>query len=63
MDNYEMIFRELFCVAASALAAKMSDDLTNVGVLWDEIFHTGGMEATMQPRRPSTRLSTAPTTP
>ncbi|KAK8073531.1 hypothetical protein PG994_004430 [Apiospora phragmitis] len=41
VGNYVTIFRELFCLAASSLAGKMSEDVTNAGTLWDEIFHTG----------------------
>jgi NO-binding membrane sensor protein with MHYT domain len=39
--NYDIIFRELFCVAASNLADKMKEDISNVGILWDEILPTG----------------------
>lgn len=42
IDNYEVIFRELFCAAAAGLADKMKTPLTNVGILWDEILATGG---------------------
>lgn len=42
IDNYEIIFRELFCAAAAGLADKMKTPLTNVGILWDEILATGG---------------------
>ncbi|KAK8099507.1 uncharacterized protein PG998_012748 [Apiospora kogelbergensis] len=41
VGSYVTIFRELFCLAASSLAGKMSEDVTNAGTLWDEIFHTG----------------------
>ncbi|KAK7917357.1 hypothetical protein PG985_010965 [Apiospora marii] len=41
VGSYVTIFRELFCLAASSLASKMSEDVTNAGTLWDEIFHTG----------------------
>lgn len=41
VGSYVTIFRELFCLAASSLASKMSEDVTNAGALWDEIFHTG----------------------
>ncbi|KAH7025297.1 uncharacterized protein B0I36DRAFT_332996 [Microdochium trichocladiopsis] len=40
-DNYDIIFRELFCLAAATLAEKMRESLTDVGILWDEIFATG----------------------
>jgi hypothetical protein len=41
IDNYDRIFRELFCVAAVALAEKMKEHLSSVGILWDEILATG----------------------
>ncbi|KAJ0164520.1 Signaling protein YkoW [Colletotrichum tanaceti] len=41
IDNYDVIFRELFCVAAAGLAEKMKEHLTSVGLLWDEILPTG----------------------
>ncbi|KAK1985079.1 hypothetical protein LZ30DRAFT_584854 [Colletotrichum cereale] len=41
IENYDVIFRELFCVAAAGLAEKMKDHLTTVGLLWDEILPTG----------------------
>ncbi|KAK2468714.1 hypothetical protein H9L39_19641 [Fusarium oxysporum f. sp. albedinis] len=41
IENYDMIFRELFCVAAAALADRLRTDLTSTGVLWDEILPTG----------------------
>lgn len=42
IENYELIFRELFCAAAAGLAEKMKTPLTSVGILWDEILATGG---------------------
>ncbi|KAK4096399.1 hypothetical protein N658DRAFT_501627 [Parathielavia hyrcaniae] len=42
IENYDTIFCELFCVAASALAHQTNDDLVNAGILWDEILRTGG---------------------
>ncbi|AEO67430.1 uncharacterized protein THITE_2144801 [Thermothielavioides terrestris NRRL 8126] len=42
IDDYDTIFCELFCVAASALANQMHETLVDVGVLWDEILATGG---------------------
>lgn len=42
IENYDIIFRELFCAAASGLAEKMKTPLTSVGILWDEILATGG---------------------
>jgi hypothetical protein len=41
IENYDMIFRELFCLAAAALADRLRTDLTSIGVLWDEILPTG----------------------
>jgi len=41
IENYDVIFRELFCVAAVGLAEKMKEHLTSVGLLWDEILPTG----------------------
>jgi hypothetical protein len=42
IENYDTIFCELFCVAASALARQMNEDLVDAGILWDEIIATGG---------------------
>ncbi|KAI2617393.1 FAD dependent oxidoreductase-domain-containing protein [Hypoxylon sp. NC1633] len=41
IDNYDTVFRELFCVAAMTLAGKMKEQLLNIGTLWDEILATG----------------------
>ncbi|KAH8653030.1 hypothetical protein BGZ61DRAFT_374224, partial [Ilyonectria robusta] len=41
VENYDMKFRELFCIAASTLSARMGEDIANAGALWDEIFATG----------------------
>lgn len=41
IENYDVIIRELFCQAASNLADKMKEPITNVGVLWDDILPTG----------------------
>ncbi|KUI59944.1 Signaling protein YkoW [Cytospora mali] len=41
IENYNIIFRELFCAAAAGLADKMKTPLANVGILWDEILPTG----------------------
>lgn len=40
-ENYDLILREHFCLAASALASKTNETLPGAGVLWDEIFPTG----------------------
>ncbi|KAH7141767.1 hypothetical protein EDB81DRAFT_797583 [Dactylonectria macrodidyma] len=41
IERYDVIFRELFCLAAAALADRLREDLTSAGVLWDEILPTG----------------------
>lgn len=41
IESYDAIFRELFCLAGAALADRFREDLTSVGVLWDEILPTG----------------------
>ncbi|KAF5018334.1 hypothetical protein F66182_9695 [Fusarium sp. NRRL 66182] len=38
IEGYEVIFRELFCVAASVLSDRLNEPLTTIGVLWDEIL-------------------------
>jgi len=42
VENYDTIFRELFCVAAACLADRMHEKLVDVGSLWNEMFATGG---------------------
>lgn len=41
MEGYDVVFRELFCVAASSLASKMKEHITDVGILWEEVLTTG----------------------
>ncbi|KAI1095142.1 hypothetical protein F5B19DRAFT_504583 [Rostrohypoxylon terebratum] len=41
IENYDAIFRELFCVAAASLADKLKEQLNDVGILWDDILSTG----------------------
>ncbi|ORY64242.1 uncharacterized protein BCR38DRAFT_392843 [Pseudomassariella vexata] len=41
IENYDIIFRELFCLAAVNLADRMKEHISNVGTLWDEILPTG----------------------
>ena len=41
VDNYDLIFRELFCVAASALAETTRESLLSAGLLWDQVLPTG----------------------
>ena len=40
-EDYAMIFRELFCVAAAGLAEQLNEPLENLGVLYDQIVVTG----------------------
>ncbi|KAJ4169213.1 hypothetical protein NW754_001544 [Fusarium falciforme] len=41
IERYDVIFKELFCLAAAELADRFHEDMTSVGVLWDEIIPTG----------------------
>lgn len=41
MEGWELVFRELFCVAANSLAASMKNPIADAGVLWEEILVTG----------------------
>src|SRR5690554_24687 len=41
MERYDVVFRELFCVAAGTLASRLKEHFTDVGVLWEEILTTG----------------------
>ncbi|RGP66429.1 signaling ykow [Fusarium longipes] len=50
IDSYDMIFRELFCLAAAALADRFREDLTSIGVLWDQILPTGASGRRPQPQ-------------
>jgi hypothetical protein len=38
IEGYDVVFRELFCVAAAELSDQLNEPLVNVGVLWDEIL-------------------------
>lgn len=40
-DDYSIILRELFCVAAADLAEQLNEPLENVGILFDEVLGTG----------------------
>ncbi|KAM5357827.1 hypothetical protein ACJZ2D_015870 [Fusarium nematophilum] len=53
IESYDVIFRELFCLAAAALADRLREDLTSMGVLWDDILPTGasGRRPQAQPQR------------
>jgi hypothetical protein len=41
IEGYEIIFRELFCVAASVLSDRLKEPLTTIGILWDDILPKG----------------------
>ncbi|KAH8652905.1 hypothetical protein BGZ61DRAFT_594901 [Ilyonectria robusta] len=41
IEGYDVVFRELFCLAAAALSHRLHEDLASVGLLWDEILPTG----------------------
>ena len=41
IEEYSIIFRELFCVAAADLADDMNRPLEDIGVLFDQIISTG----------------------
>ncbi|KAK3401284.1 hypothetical protein B0T20DRAFT_112343 [Sordaria brevicollis] len=43
IEDYDVIFREMFCLATVDLSAKMNMTLDEAGVLWDEILTTGGI--------------------
>ncbi|KAI1815039.1 hypothetical protein GGS20DRAFT_584851 [Poronia punctata] len=50
-EHYDVIFRELFCLAAANLAARLKEDLTSIGILWDDILPTGGYRKRHSRRR------------
>ncbi|EXL64712.1 hypothetical protein FOPG_19033 [Fusarium oxysporum f. sp. conglutinans race 2 54008] len=54
IESYEIILKELFCLAAAELADRFHEELTSVGVLWDEILPTGPVD---QWPRPQSRMS------
>lgn len=50
-EDYSVIFREHFCVAASELADDLSIPLNELGVLYGDIMMTGSLAAEFQPKR------------
>ncbi|KAL8336121.1 hypothetical protein RB601_000109 [Gaeumannomyces tritici] len=44
IENYDTTVRQLFCTAAGALAASLKLNLEQVGILWDDVLVTGGLE-------------------
>ncbi|KAH9205173.1 hypothetical protein DL95DRAFT_430095 [Leptodontidium sp. 2 PMI_412] len=49
-DDYSIIFRELFCMAAADLAEQLNEPLENVGILFDEILGTGHKTSKLKAR-------------
>ncbi|KAI1153003.1 hypothetical protein F4825DRAFT_285773 [Nemania diffusa] len=41
IEDYDIVFRELFCLAAASLAVRLKEQLPDAGVLWDSILPTG----------------------
>jgi len=41
IEDYSIVFRELFCAAAADLANDLNQPLDKIGILYDEIFPTG----------------------
>lgn len=50
-EDYSLLFRELFCVAAADLAQKMDEPVENLGVLSHEIMVTGTAMADPKSKR------------
>lgn len=41
IEGYDVVFRELFCLAAAALGHRLHQEISSIGLLWDEILPTG----------------------
>ncbi len=41
INNYSLVFRELYCVAAADLAKDLNQPLERIGILYDDIINTG----------------------
>ena len=50
VDDYDVIFRELFCVAAATLTEQLKERVTSAGILWDEILPTGSKRKRPEPQ-------------
>jgi hypothetical protein len=50
-EDYSIIFREHFCVAASELADHLEEPLQDLGVLYNQIIMTGSLANDFQPKR------------
>ncbi|RKK81531.1 hypothetical protein BFJ68_g15984 [Fusarium oxysporum] len=61
IERYDMIIRELFCLAAAALADRLREDLTTMGALWDEILPTGANGRQPRASHPHRRAYGGPT--
>ncbi|KAI6783394.1 Signaling protein-like protein [Emericellopsis cladophorae] len=62
VDDYNVIFRELFCVAALTLAERLGEPLPSTRVLWDEILATGAKNEHEHPAT-NKRARTPPDSP
>lgn len=49
--NYELIFQERFCTAASSLAQSIHLPLENLGVLYDKVVETGTLRIEVKKKR------------
>ena len=56
-DDYETLFKQLFCIAANNLAATLHDTLGNMGVLFGDICNTGTVNRSNGMRRLVKKLS------
>lgn len=50
-EDYSIIFREHFCVAASELAEHLEEPMSDLGVLYNQIIMTGSLANEFQPKR------------
>lgn len=48
-EEYSILFREYFCVAAAELAENLKTSIQDIGVLYNEIMSTGSLAAEFQP--------------
>ncbi|PMD44030.1 hypothetical protein L207DRAFT_552432 [Hyaloscypha variabilis F] len=51
IEDYSLVFRELFCLAAGELARDLHEPLDQIGVLYDEITITGQQEVNKKGRK------------
>jgi hypothetical protein len=50
-EDYSILFREHFCVAASELAEHLEERMQDLGVLYNQIIMTGSLASEFQPKR------------